>query len=498
LIKKSQKFIALYFFAIATLLLASMSPVQAGEQRTLSQYEQQSLNWSSCYQGFSCATFKVPVDYEKINGDSFTLQILRHRANNPSKQIGTLIINPGGPGGSGVDYAYNADTDVSKKIEDVYDIVGFDPRGVNLSQPIRCLSDKQTDDFLDNYGSVENDSDLQGAIAGSQKIAIACAKAAGSKLGHYSTLETAKDMELLRILLHEPLLNYLGKSYGTYLGTLYAALYPKTTGRIILDGAVDPNVSVRDQNLNQSVGFETALTSFLSKNPQFTYKEVKDFLHNSRTKPFKGSDGRKLTDSLAFTGIISGLYEPATGWQELAKALAEVFDGNNPNGLLRMADTYTQRDSHGHYKSNLIDISQMISCLDTTDARPLTALQKDAPNFAKAAPIFGPFLAYSGLPCRYWKAPPIKQPTIKNIVTRPLLIIGTTRDPATPYGWALGLHKELSKSTLVTLSGDGHTGANRGSSCVDVVMDTYLLTGKLPLKDVSCTLDPLKIATIGT
>ena len=494
----SWKFIAINCLAIASLLLATISPAHAGEKWTLTQFKQQSLNWSSCYQGFSCATFKVPVDYERINGDSFTLQILKHRANTPSKRIGSLIINPGGPGGSGFDYAYNADTVVSKSIENVYDIVGFDPRGVNLSQPIRCLSDKQEDDFLDNYGSIETDADLKGAIAGSQIIANACAKAAGNKLAHYSTLETAKDMELLRILLHEPLLNYLGKSYGTFLGTQYVALYPKTTGKIILDGAVDPNVSVRDQNLNQAVSFENALKSFLSKNPQFTYKEIKDFLHMSRTKPFKGSDGRKLTDSLAFTGIISGLYEPATGWEELAKALAKVFDGNNPNGLLQMADTYTQRDSHGHYKTNLIDISEITSCLDTSDPRSLSELQKDASNFAKAAPMFGPFLAYSGLPCRYWKVPPTKQPVIKNLKSRPLLIIGTTRDPATPYSWALGLHKELSRSTLITLTADGHTGANRGSSCVDLAMNTYLLTGKVPTKDVVCALDPPKIAVTGT
>jgi pimeloyl-ACP methyl ester carboxylesterase len=491
-------FTAIVSLFFSTLAFSGLSPANAAQGWTLANYQAQRLNWSSCFQGFYCASFKVPVDYDHVNGDSFTLQILKHQANTPNKRMGSLIVNPGGPGGSGVDYAYNADTDVSKKIEDLYDLVGFDPRGVNMSQSIRCLTDKEEDGFLDNFGSIENDADLKGAIAGSQMIANACAKAAGNKLAHYSTLETAKDMEILRILLHEPLLNYLGKSYGTYLGTLYAALYPKTTGKIILDGAIDPNVPARDQNLSQSLGFETALKSFLSKNPQFTYQQIQDFLHLSRTKPLKMRSGRTLTQSLAFTGIVASLYEPVTGWPDLSNALAQVFNGNNPTGLMHLADGYNERDTHGHYISNQTDIAEIISCLDVTDTRPVSALVADAPNFAKAAPIFGPFLAYSGLPCRYWKAPPTKQPVMKNLKTNPLLVIGTTRDPATPYAWALGLHKELLNSTLITLNADGHTGANRGSSCVDAAMNTYLLTGKVPSKDLTCALDAQKIAVMGT
>jgi pimeloyl-ACP methyl ester carboxylesterase len=482
------------FASITALLLASLLPAQASQIWTLQKFQQQSLNWKACDQGFYCASYQVPVDYNHIDSNTFTLQVLKHPANTPTKKIGTLILNPGGPGGSGVDYAYNADTDVSKSIENVYDLVGFDPRGVNLIQPIRCLNDKQEDDFLSNNGTVQSQADLSGAIASSQMIAKACAQAAGNRLGHYSTLETAKDMEILRILLHEPLLNYLGKSYGTYLGTLYAALYPLTTGKIVLDGAVDPNVPIRDQNLVQAVGFDSALKSFISASSTISLKNIQDFLRKSRTKPLQNMHGRSLTESLVITSIAASLYDPEQGWPELTKSLTEAFNGNNPTGLFALADSYNERDDAGHYVSNQTDIAEVISCLDFSDTRSIAALQKDAPNFTKAAPIFGPYLAYSGLPCHFWKASAVTPPLMRNLKTNPLLIIGTTRDPATPYQWAQGLRKDFLNSTLITLNGDGHTGANRGSSCVDNAMNTYLLTGKVPFKDLICELDPKKVA----
>lgn len=407
-------------------------------------------------------------------------------------------MNPGGPGGSGIQYVLSADSIVSKSIENVYDLIGFDPRGVNLSQPIRCLTDKQEDIFLGGDGSVQTAADLSGAIASAKLMATSCAAAAGSRLAHYSTLDTARDMELLRTLLKEPKLNYIGKSYGTYLGTLYAALYPKTTGRIVLDGAVDPTVAIRDQNIAQAVGFDTALKSFIASNSSFSLQQIRKFLQNSRTNPLFDGRRRELSESLAVTGIAAALYDPSNGWPLLARALDSAINNKDPNGFFLLADSYNERDTNGHYVSNQNDISSVISCLDFKDSRNLSQIEADSKLFSAAAPFFGPYLAYSGLSCVYWKAKPVVSPRFNDLVTSPLLIIGTTRDPATPYRWAKGLHKLLLKSTLITLNGDGHTGANRGSSCVDKAMNYYLLTGKPPLHDITCDTDSALAGVVNT
>ncbi len=477
------------FVVVVVTLTSSYTGTQAAQPWTLANYQGQTLQWSPCNDGFECTSFKVPLDYSHIDGNSFVIQAIKHVANTPAKRLGSLIMNPGGPGGSAIDYVLSADSIVSKSIEDVYDLVGFDPRGVNLSQPIRCLTDAQEDTYLGGNGSVQSAADLATAISSAKLMASACAKAAGNKLAHYSTLDTARDMEILRILLKEPKLNYIGKSYGTFLGTLYAALYPKTIGRVVLDGAVDPNISPRDANIAQAVGFETALKSFVAANPTFSISQIKNFLQSARTKPLTEYPNRQLSESLAITGIAAALYEPADSWPILKRALANAINHGNPADFFFLADSYNQRDPSGHYVSNQTDISSVIGCLDSKDPRTLAQVEGDAKAFSAAAPFFGPYLTYGGLSCLYWKAQPVATPVLKNLKTNPLLIIGTTRDPATPYHWAQGLHKDLLNSTLITLNGDGHTGANRGSSCVDKAMNNYLLTGKSPAHDITCDTD---------
>ncbi len=477
------------FVVVVVTLTSSFTGTQAAQPWTLANYQGQTLQWSPCNDGFECTSFKVPLDYSHIDGNSFVIQAIKHVANTPAKRLGSLIMNPGGPGGSAIDYVLSADSIVSKSIEDVYDLVGFDPRGVNLSQPIRCLTDAQEDTYLGGNGSVQSAADLATAISSAKLMASACAKAAGNKLAHYSTLDTARDMEILRILLKEPKLNYIGKSYGTFLGTLYAVLYPNTIGRVVLDGAVDPNISPRDANIAQAVGFETALKSFVAANPTFSISQIKNFLQSARTKPLTEYPNRQLSESLAITGIAAALYEPADGWPILKRSLANAINHGNPADFFFLADSYNQRDPSGHYVSNQTDISSVIGCLDSKDPRTLAQVEGDAKAFSAAAPFFGPYLTYGGLSCLYWKAQPVATPVLKNLETNPLLIIGTTRDPATPYHWAQGLHKDLLNSTLITLNGDGHTGANRGSSCVDKAMNNYLLTGKSPAHDITCDTD---------
>lgn len=454
----------------------------------LNKFQHQNLKWSSCYDSFQCTTLKVPVSYEEITQKFFTLQVIRHRASDQRNRIGSMIVNPGGPGGSGFDYAYNADSIVSASLLAKYDIVGFDPRGVNGSEPIRCLSDNEEDTFLSQDGKATNPTQVTELIKISKNFANKCALAAGSKLGHYSTLETAKDMELLRLALGEKKLDYLGKSYGTYLGTLYAALYPQSVGRMVLDGAIDPNISLAEQNRKQAIGFDLALKDFVASQNEFSINGIQKLIDRSDLKPLITTQNRKLTQALLITALAASLYDNKDGWPTLAKALSQAIGGANPQELLNIADDYNRRDGFGKFIDNQNDISIMITCVDWSVNESLSTMSKDAITYAKSAPVFGPFLAFAGLPCKYWKAPPqIPKMNLTKIKTPPILIIGVTKDPATPYEWSQGLKKAMPNSVLLTYDGEGHTGHGRGSSCIDEKVDSYFLTGKLPAPALICT-----------
>ena len=486
------------FVSFAVLIAALITPLSLNlnSSWTLTKFQSQSLDWKSCLDDtVQCASFKVPVDYNTITNkkstkEVFILQVLRHKATDQKNRIGSLIVNPGGPGASAMEYAFNYDSIVSEAINKRYDIVGFDPRGVNKSDPIRCLNNKDEDRLLSANGRVTNAQEERQYIANAKYFADKCAQAAGDRLGHYSTLETAKDMEVLRILLGDSKLHYLGKSYGTYLGTLYAALYPTNVGHMVLDGAIDPNQSVRDQSLSQAIGFDNALKDFLkskANSPEgisadknshsgisrLTYSQVKVFVTAAHTKPLMSNKGRALTDELLITAIANALYDNETGWPQLNSALREALNNKNPNDLLSLADDYNLRDLNGEYITNMNDISAITTCLDGRDSRTLTQVRSDEKFFESQAPIFGPFLNYAGSNCNVWKVPAQNPLAITQIKTPPVIIIGVINDPATPYSGAVALKKIFTNSTLLTFQGDGHTALGRGDLVLDKRVDAY-------------------------
>tara|TARA_B110000503_G_scaffold139582_1_gene228315 strand:- start:1393 stop:2868 length:1476 start_codon:yes stop_codon:yes gene_type:complete len=476
--------------ALAIILALSIVVININKNSkdwTLEDYRTQELKWRDCYDGFECSSFKVPVDYEKVDNQSFNLKVLRHSAVDQKSKLGAILVNPGGPGGSATNYAYNADYIISSKILRKYDIVGFDPRGINESSAIRCLSNSEEDAFLNTDAGDGKAASIAALVAISKDFAAKCAKAAGSKLGHYSTLEAAKDMEILRNLLGEKKLNYLGKSYGTYLGTLYAALFPDSIGRIVLDGAVSPNISIRDQELAQAIGFDNALNNFLASQERFKLSDIKKLLSQSAVNPMKDANGRSATQSIVITAVAKTLYDSTEGWNDLSKALNQAITKRNPTLIFEQADSYNSRDSAGNYYSNQNDISIMVTCLDWEDFRTIEEMKLDAANFKEAAPIFGPYLNFAGLPCKYWKSQPQLPPiALKKITTPPILIIGVTNDPATPYKWSQELAEVFTNSRLLTLNGEGHTGHNQGNKCVDSVVDSYFLTGKIGSEALIC------------
>jgi pimeloyl-ACP methyl ester carboxylesterase len=496
--------------ALAFALTASGCASKVGIEKPLSDlaaYENQKLDWSTCYETFECTDLRVPIDYADLTIGTFKIAVLRYKAQDQARRIGSLIVNPGGPGGSGVDYAYNAEYVFDPDILDRYDIVGFDPRGVNRSVPIKCLTNSETDESYASDAKPDTAAELEQALIDSQDFINKC-EVKNEYLKHFSTAETARDMDILRAALGDKKLNFFGKSYGTYLGTLYAQFFPGKVGRMVLDGAVDPNISILEQNISQAVGFDEALIAFLADcanqddcplpaNPQEATAEIITIFTKAAANPLPRktkveNDERVATESLIVLGAASALYDDVDGWPKLRTAFLEAQRGFGDT-FLDLADQYSGRSSDGTYDSNELDSGAIIDCLDWPDTRSVEKTKSDAKRFSDVAPIFGPYLAYTNISCKYLTPPEKDKFTrttnkITSIKTAPIIVIGTTRDPATPYDWAIGLHKIFTTSTLISLDADGHTGQGRGSACVDDAVDEYLLQGKTPKKNLTCSL----------
>jgi pimeloyl-ACP methyl ester carboxylesterase len=480
-------------FALIALSFTAYTQSQPDYPKTLSGYYAQEINWQSCNQDFKCATLAVPIDYSKLSTGTFEIALLKYEART-SKKLGSLIVNPGGPGGSGVDYAYAAEYIFSPAILDRYDIVGFDPRGVSRSAPIRCLNDKELDANNNSDSKPDNEKEFQQILIDTKKYVEIC-KDKNEHLASYGTANVARDMDILREAVGDNQLNYMGKSYGTYLGTLYAQFFPDKVGRVVLDGAVDPTISNFKQTLTQAIGFDQAFSAFakdcaakkncsLPKGKEAAIAEMKKLFAQAAKKPLpiKSSD-RKLSETLIVLGTASAMYDSATGWPKLRKAINEAQNGYG-DIFLELADEYTGRQSGGSYPNNEFDSGAVIDCLDVEEPRTIAQIRNDAEVFTEQAPLFGPYLAYGGLTCKFFGQS--QEVTIAPTKTiNPIVVIGTTGDPATPYEWAQGLNKQLINSVLVSLTGEGHTGQGQGNACIDDQIDDFYIYD-VPPKQLNC------------
>jgi pimeloyl-ACP methyl ester carboxylesterase len=483
----------------------STAPFVEEKFSALAEYEQQKLDWSSCYDYFDCTELRVPIDYEDLSVGTFRISVLRAAAKDQDNRLGAIVVNPGGPGGSGVDYAYNADYIFSPDITDVYDIVGFDPRGVAQSEPIACFTSDELDANLASDSKPDNEAEIAATLTDSKAFAEKCAEKT-EYLEHFTTSETARDMDILRAALGETKLNYVGKSYGTYLGTLYAEIFPNNVGRFVLDGAVDPNIPMKDQNLSQAMGFDGALKAFVKDcmtqsdcpftgTPAQAQATIIATLQAAATDPLPqenpaDGDDRMITESLILVGMASSLYDDVDGWPKLRQAFAESAE-NYGDTFLQLADEYSGRNPDGTFRSNDFDSGAVIDCLDWRDNRTLDQYKADAKEFALKAPVFGPYIAFAGVHCQFFPQPSTQRApnSLTTIKTAPIIVIGTIRDPATPYAWSVSLAKIFTGSRLISLDADGHTGHSRGSACVDDAVDAFLLKGTLPTANLSCDLE---------
>lgn len=445
----------------------------------------QVLKWSDCKDGFDCSTLNVPLDYTQPDGATISLSVVRLKA---SKPVGSLLLNPGGPGGSGIDYVRAAPYVVSQNLIKRYDIVGFDPRGVGKSTPVECLTDSETDTIIAADGSPDNQAEIDRIVQLNKHFANACAKNSPNLYRFVDTVSAARDIDILRSALGDEKLNWLGKSYGTYLGATYAEIFPKRVGRMVLDGVIDPTLSNEELSYGQARGFEDALDRFiadcpshddcpLANNPKNARKQIVQMLHLLDAHPAQLKSGRTFTEAMALVGLLGSLYDKQYGWPQLRSDLSAALESSY-EGLATSLDYYVSRGTDGKYSDNSNDAIAAVNCLDRADRASVGQTVNLVESWRKDAPLFGEYLAWSNLSCTYWKAPATNSAHSISASGSPrILLVGTTHDPATPYAWAKGLAKQLTDSVLVTFDGDGHTAYMQGSVCIDRAVDRYFLTG---------------------
>jgi len=465
---------------------------------TLAGYYAQKLRWRPCDHGFQCARLLVPFDYQRPAWRRFTLPVIRLPATGPGTRIGSLVVNPGGPGGSGVQYAQQARSQVSAAVRARFDVVGFDPRGVGGSIPaVHCLSDTQLDRFFATSDTPSTTAQRAAVVSESRLFARGCQERSGALLPYVGTANAARDMDVLRAALGDAKLTYLGKSYGTYLGTWYAQLFPAHVRALVLDGAVDPAESALSANAVQAEGFQVALRAFVAdclRGPRCPFPRgetvtaaiarVQSMLNRAAVKPLTSViQGQPGDSALLLNGVAAALYSKSF-WPYLRLGLTAAFSGNG-SVLVELGDILVERDRTGHY-SNLTSAELAVDCLDRPWPRDLPAWQKAAASAARAAPMFGAAIMWGSLPCAYWPVRPAAPVRLRGAGAPPILVVGNTRDPATPFRSAQALARDLKSGVLLGWNGDGHTAYMMGSSCVDSAVDRYLISLVPPRNGTLC------------
>lgn len=485
-------------FSTADTTQATTTPSDEKVAPELVEFYQQDLDWTTCAKDMQCATITAPLDWANPGTADIELAVIRQPATGADR-IGALLTNPGGPGGSGYDFVLNSvDYATGAALQNRFDIVGFDPRGVGRSTAVKCYGPKQMDEFLYGLDSAPRGSDewIADATESAEDFAAACSKNSGDLLKHVDTVSAARDLDLLRAVMGDSKLYYLGYSYGTFLGATYAGLYPDKVGHVVLDGAVDPSTSSFEVTKTQAVGFENALRAYLkdclgSQNCPFSgtvdaaMNRIGALIDAVDASPIRNVDGRKLGANTLVTAIIYPLYD-ATAWQYLSQMFASVMQGD-ASVAFQFADAYNSRKSDGTYSDNSTEAFIAINCSDYPANADPTHMRAEAAELEEAAPVIGKYMAYGDIQCAHWPATFNGERTeIHAEGAAPIIVVGTTNDPATPYVWAQSLAKQLASGHLVTYEGEGHTAYNKSNACVNDAVDDYLIHGTVPATDPMC------------
>ncbi|KXW75957.1 hydrolase [Mycolicibacterium phlei DSM 43071] len=466
------------------------------------------VEWTSCQTnpadearvpaGAECGMLSVPVDYDDPDGDVARLALIRFKAT--GDKIGSLIINPGGPGESGVEAAANLLKSLPEPVRERFDLVGFDPRGVANSTPALWCNSDADNDRLRAIPQVDYSEEGVAEIEAETKAFVKrCEDKMGKEfLANVGTVNVAKDLDAIREAVGDEKLNYLGYSYGTRIGAAYAEQFPDRVRAMILDGAVDPNADPTEANVRQAAAFQTAFNDYaadcakspdcpLGTDPAKAVDEYHALVDPLVENPLKTRDPRGLSYSDAVVGTILPLYSPNL-WRHLTQALKEMREGRGDT-MLALADLYMGRDQEGHY-NNSTDARVAINCVDKPAITDRAKVVEEDRRVREAAPFlsYGEFTGHAPLgTCAFWPVPPTSEPHELEVEgLPPTLVVSTTNDPATPYQAGVELAKQLG-GALVTYEGTQHTVVFQGDQCIDDIATRYLLDLELPPPDTRCS-----------
>jgi pimeloyl-ACP methyl ester carboxylesterase len=440
---------------------------------------------------FHCTTIKVPRDWAKPAGPTMDLALIRVRSNSQKDRIGSLVVNPGGPGGSGVDLAVYLTRGLPIEVLRRFDLIGFDPRGVGRSTPVKCISDADLDATFGADPDPQSQTEFDEMVAMTKRVDDICGDKYGDELRLFSTEQAARDIESIRTTVGDEKLTYLGYSYGTLLGAVYAQLFPTKIRAMVLDGAVDPTQTSAASGESQAKGFERAMDNFstwctshrsacdLDDEPRAV---IGDLLNKARVKPVKGPRGRTATPGWIFYAVVSSLYTQDY-WTDLADALSDL-QGGDASGVFDLADRYAERDPSGHY-TNLFDANAAVNCADDGKSPTVDQIRTAQTDWRAKYPLFGAPLAVGGLTCALWPGKRDPYPVGKAVGAPPIVVVGTKGDPATPYEQTATLAEMLGVGTVLTWEGEGHT-AYPETRCISNAVNGSLISLKVPEAGLTC------------
>ncbi|MFD8810104.1 alpha/beta hydrolase [Streptomyces sp. NPDC059627] len=503
--------------ALATALTLSFVPTGCSDGSKDGDLTAQKLDWKNCpapdeAEGggdtpsplpgggtWQCATMRAPLDWSKPKGATIGLALIRARASgDPGRRIGSLVFNFGGPGGSGVTTLPAFGEDYAA-LRTRYDLVSFDPRGVGRSDPVECENDEQLDDYFQQDATPDTSAERTQLINRTKQFNAACEKNSRTILPHVRTTDAARDMDLMRQVLGDRQLHYFGISYGTELGGVYAHLFPKNVGRAVFDAVVDPTQDPEQSSLGQAMGFQLALDNFaedctskttecpIGDTPQDVKDRIAKLLTDLDTKPIPGILPRRLTQTAATNGIAQSLYSKDF-WEYLTEGLEEAYDGDGKI-LMLLSDSMNGRSQNGEY-SNITAANIAVNCADEKPRYTTDYVQQKLPEFRAASPLFGDYLAWGMVSCTNWAVPgAADHPDVSAPGSAPILVVGNTGDPATPYEGAKKMVDALGKGVGVELTykGQGHGAYDSKNKCVQGAVNGYLLEGAVPKAGTVCT-----------
>jgi pimeloyl-ACP methyl ester carboxylesterase len=462
------------------------------------------ITWSACDLRFECGTLAVPVSYGDPAEGVIHISVIELPSAEPDP-IGDVVLNPGGPGASGIQYLEQSWTGFPLSLRDRFTLVSFDPRGIGASDPVVCEPPAGIRALVALPPAPVGTSQVDEVVAATRRFVAGCvASLPHDALANLATSVTARDMDRLRVALGQSKLTYFGYSYGTYLGAVYADLFPAHVRAMVLDGALDPADTAVQIEQQQGAAFEVDLHDFLdwchtagqcgaistASDAYTAFEQLMGRFEAGRSEsaalPAAFGGTQTVDYGVALLGVLTGLYGPDS-WPDLGQALVEAESGNGTD-LGYLADYYAGQQNDGSF-ANIVSANNAINCLDRPNPTGIATFESLAAEFEKTAPDFGGTEAWGSLTCAYWPIPPTGAPfTVHAPGLPPLLVVGSTHDPATPYIWAQALAAQLPGARLLTRTGDGHT-AYIFSSCIRTWVDRYLTTLALPPAGTVCASD---------